>query len=147
MTVFQTSIEIKAPKERIFQVLCDTQNYPVWHPGMKKITGELALGKSVDLYLSNRKKSSAVRVPVVVTVLDENKKLEWQGSLFARGPLRKYFLVRHAFYIEEMGDGLCQFTNEEEFYSVFSWPAKKLQASFLQGYRDVNVALKNYCEA
>jgi len=146
MTIFTTSIEITAPREKIFKVLCDLKNYNDWHPGMEKIIGELGLNNWIDLYLGRKEKGRVVKIPVIVSVLAENEKLEWQGSLFRKGSLRKYFLVRHAFYVEDMGKGVTRFTNEEEFSSLLSWPVRQMKQTFIQGYTEVNEALKLRCE-
>ncbi len=146
MTIFSTHIDIDAPKEKVFQVVCDIEHYPDWHPSMKNIKGELELNRWIVLHMGERNKRG-VKVPVIVSVLTENEKLEWQGSLFKKGALRKIFLVRHAFYVEDLGNGRTRFTNEEEFYGVLSKPVNMMRGKFIPGYRQVNEALRNFVEA
>lgn len=145
-TFFSSSIEINASREKIFHVLCDIESYPSWHPSMKNILGKLELNRWIVLHMGEKHKRG-VKVPVVVSVLVENEKLEWQGSLFKEGALRKLFLVRHAFYVVDLGNGLTCFTNEEEFYGLLSKPVSMMNQSFISGYRKVNYALKEYVEA
>jgi len=146
MTLFSTYIDIDAPKEKVFKVVCDTERYPEWHPSMKNIKGKLELNRWIVLHMGEKHKRG-VKIPVIVSVLGDNEKLEWQGSLFKKGALRKAFLVRHAFYVEDLGNGKTRFTNEEEFYGVLSKPVSLMRASFLSGYAKVNMALKNYLES
>jgi len=142
---FQNSIVIKATPGRVFAALTDLPAYPAWHPGMAKITGDLALNNTVVLYMKQGKR--VLKVPVVVTRFDKNSVLEWQGSLFKKGSLRKTFLVRHAFIIEVLNDKECKFTNEEEFSPLLSLIVKRMQPTFIKGYQQVNEALKKHCEA
>lgn len=142
---FRNNIIIKASADRIFKALTDLPAYPDWHPGMAKITGNLALDKSLTLYMKLGKR--VIKVPVIVTRLENNLLLEWQGSLFQKGKLRQTFLVRHAFIIEVVNDKECIFTNEEEFSPLLSLFVNRMQKAFIAGYQNVNEALKAYCEA
>jgi len=144
VTVFRTSIEINATKEAVFAVLCDLEGYQKSHPNIKKIFGRLEQGGWLTAYFG--KSNRSLKIPLLITICEKNKKLEWQGSLFKKGMFRKYFLVRHAFYVEELETGLVKFTNEEEFDSMLSKPVKRKEDSFILGYKKVNEALKNYCE-
>jgi hypothetical protein len=144
MTTLTTHVEIKASKEKVFEVLCDLENYTKWHPSIQKIYGDMEQGAWITAYFGSKKRS--IKIPVEVSVLTKNENLEWQGSLFKKGIFRKYFLVRHAFYVEDIGNGLTRFTNEEEFPPVISGLVKRREASFIAGYNKVNNALKSYCE-
>lgn len=144
MTIFRTSIEIKASQEKVFEVLCQLENYPKWHPSIRSIQGDLSQGKILAADFGSEKR--ALNIPLEITVLEIDKKLEWQGSLFKQGKLRKVFLVRHAFYLEALENGLVKFTNEEEFSPLLSMLVNRIQEKFLNGYEQVNKALKSYCE-
>lgn len=145
VTRFITSIEIQTSKETVFKVLCDLENYPHWHPSIKSIHGNMIKGQWLIAYFGKGKRS--VKIPLELSVLEKNSTLEWQGSLFKQGRARKIFLVRHAFYIEELNTGSIKFTNEEEFSSVLSLLVKRMEEKFISGYQQVNQALKNHCEA
>jgi len=144
MTTFKTSIEINASLETVYEALTSLEKYPEWHPGIKKIFGSVEQGQWLTAYFGKGKRS--VKIPLHISVLQKNKSLEWQGSLFKKGMFRKYFLVRHAFYVEDIGNGKTKFTNEEEFSKLLSKPVKRIENKFIQGYERVNLALKNYCE-
>ena len=151
MTVFSHSIDIDAPPETVFKVLCDLGAYSEWHPSVVTACKENGkegavsqLGEWLVLDLGTEKKS--VKIPVVVSQFENNKMLEWQGSLVKKGMLRNVFLVRHAFYVEEIKNGVTRFTNEEEFSSLLSVVVSLVKEKIIKGYLDVNMALKQRCE-
>lgn len=159
MTKFSSSIEISAPVKGVFSALCDLPQYENWHPSVRSAvleSGNEGGGGYSDtqqpfhladwLILDLGSKNQSVKVPVIVTKLENNKVLEWQGSLFRKGAFRQLFLVRHAFYVKDIGNGVTLFTNEEEFHALLSFPVSLAREKFLFGYDQVNHALKGYCE-
>jgi hypothetical protein len=154
VTIFSNSIEIHAPIEKVFTALCDLPAYKNWHPSVisavKENNKDLSMDSNFEigdwlvLDLGNKKRS--VKVPVLVTQFENNTVLEWQGSLFKKTVFRNLFLVRHLFYLEEIGNGVTKFTNEEEFNALLSFSARLAKNNFISGYQKVNNALKQYCE-
>ncbi len=141
---FETPIDINASAETIFSVLCDFEAYPEWHPSVAKVEGKAELGEwlRIHLIIGNRE----VPVSALITACEEGKTLEWRGSIAKQGPFRAPFLIRHAFRIEERGEG-ARFTNEEAFRGLTSLLGRVAKPSLVKGYKEVNQALKKRAES
>lgn len=107
MKFFTASINIKASKERIWAILTDAPNYPVWDPGVIRIEGKIAKGEKVVAY---NKISPNRAFPAKVTEFIVGEKMAWTGGM----PFGLFTGVR-TFTLTSKGDGTIDFTLREEF--------------------------------
>jgi hypothetical protein len=107
MKFFTASINIKASKERIWAILTDAPNYPVWDPGVIGIEGRIAKGEKV---VARNKISPNRAFPAKVTEFVVGEKMAWTGGM----PFGLFTGVR-TFTLTPKGDGTIDFTLREEF--------------------------------
>jgi len=97
MSTFSVAVDIDAPPERVFAVLCDVERWPEWTPSMTSVrrleSGRFAVGAKA------RVRQPKLRAAVwQVTALDENRNFTW----VARAPGVR-MMAGHL--IEPAGDG------------------------------------------
>ncbi len=78
MKTYSASITINADPQKIWDILVDTNGYPVWDPGMDRVEGRLAPGESVKFYT---KLSPGQAFPVKVTGFEPGKKMVLTGGM------------------------------------------------------------------
>lgn len=110
-----TEIEINAPANIVYDILTDFDSYSEWNTFMVKSakdTDELKPGT----VLTNTMKpgSSEMVFTPTVTKVEQDKELEWLGTLGCRG----IFDGCHGFQIEPLSDDktAVRFIQSEEFY-------------------------------
>src|SRR5947209_3256832 len=89
-----TEIIINAPKEIVWAVLTDFENYKNWNPFMVSSSGKAVAGTKLVNVMKNKDKLHTFK-PVVLHA-EENKYLDWLGSLLFKG----VFDGHHYFKIE-----------------------------------------------
>ena len=50
MKSYRASVDIDAPREKVWSILTDADSYPEWDPGMDHIEGRIALGEKVKFF-------------------------------------------------------------------------------------------------
>jgi hypothetical protein len=107
MKTYQATTNIKAPAEKIWQILTDGPRYPEWDPWAIRIEGNIAAGEKVTAY---SKLSPNRAFPVKVTTFEPGRKMVWSGGM----PLGLFKGIRE-FILSPKGDGTIDFTVREEF--------------------------------
>ena len=107
MTVYSASTTIKASPARIWAILVETGNWPIWDPGTVRIEGTAALGSRLKAF---SKLSPDRAFPVKVTEFVPEKSMTWTGGM----PLGLFMGVR-TFVLTPQGDGSVRFDLREEF--------------------------------
>lgn len=138
-----TEIIINASKEKVWDVLLDFPNYPLWNTFIKKIKGNPTLGEKIE---------AKMFPPLGFPILFEgticrnipNKTLAWNGYLIAR----QFFAPTHIFEIEEKSENQVLFIHREE-YEGFIIPFIKFMLPTLvgKGFDVMNKDLKKFLEA
>jgi uncharacterized protein YndB with AHSA1/START domain len=102
MHEFITTSSIRAPAERVWEILTNGAAYSEWNPEIVGIQGRLALGERIRVRVKIA--GGAIRVaPMRVTAFEPPSRMEWTGGL----PLG-LFTGRRIFRVTP-GDGAVEF--------------------------------------
>jgi hypothetical protein len=137
-----TEIEIKAPADTVWDILTDLDHYGDWNPFIVSSAGTVAVGDR----LTNRLQppgGKAMTFKPTVTAVEPNQAFEWLGRLGVPG----VFDGRHRFELHESSNG-TRMVHTEHFNGVLvRFMRKMLDTSTLQGFEEMNAALKSRAEA
>jgi hypothetical protein len=138
----QTTIEIQAAPERVWQVLTDGAAYPEWNPFIRRLEGTLEPEARLEARIEPPDRRAMTFRPRVLAV-EPNLELRWLGSFLFRG----LFDGEHAFLIEPLGAARVRFVQRERFTGILvPFFGKGLAATQL-GFERMNLALKARAEA
>ena len=141
MKVIETSIDIAASADRIWDVLIRFDDYPAWNPFIARITGVPRHGTRLLVQIKPPGRSGMKFRPAV-TVAAPQHHLMWRGHLLFPG----LFDGEHSFRIEEHGKA-CRFHQSERFSGILVplFGAGLFEAT-RQGFEAMNIALKERAE-
>lgn len=143
MKQIETSIDIDAPPQKVWDILTDFNAYGRWNPFIPEISGEPTEGKTLVVTISPPGKNEMTFKPRVRTAYPP-REFAWLGHLFMPG----LFDGEHRFLIEETKDGKTRFTQREEFRGMLVGMAwKGLEPSTRKGFEEMNAALKMRAES
>jgi hypothetical protein len=138
-----TNIDIDAPPSTVWEILSDLNGYAEWNPFIVSSSGDVAVGEK----LKNRMQppgGKAMTFKPTVTEVDAGHGFEWLGRLGVPG----IFDGRHRFELEATPNGGTRLIHSEQFSGVLvRFMRKSLDTQTLQGFQDMNVALKDLAEA
>lgn len=107
MKYFSATINIRATKETIWNILTDAPGYPTWDPGTIRIEGKIGPGETLTAY---NKISPDRAFPVKIAEFVPGQKMAWVGGM----PFGLFKGVR-TFTLSPKSDGSVDFTLREEF--------------------------------
>ena len=137
----KTEIIINSPKERVWEILTNFNQYPKWNPFIKSIEGELLPGKRLKNTLVNGDKTFVFK-PVVLTVVPYQY-FDWLGSLFLKG----LFDGHHYFEIDELSPIQVKLNHGEHFSGLLSTPIlRKISNDTRNSFIRMNQAIKAVAE-
>jgi len=110
MRTIETTIDIDATPETVWQALVDFESYADWNPFITEAAGSAVVGGRLRIHIQPPDGRGATFKPAV-TVADPGERLEWLGKLGVRG----LFDGRHAFHLEATDDGHTRLTQREAF--------------------------------
>ena len=137
MKIYNASITIQAPAEKIWKLLTDASGYPAWDLSMDHIEGKLALGEMVTFFT----KLSAQAFPVKVTVFDPNRKMVLTGGM----PLG-LFKSERTHTLTQNKDGSITFHTEEIFSGLLLPVFGKNIPDLTENFKNFTAALKKQAE-
>ncbi len=112
-----TEIEIEAPASAVWAELTATEAYGGWNPFVRRISGDLKVGKHLEVTVGADGNTPMDFTPEVL-VADENAELRWVGRLGFRG----IFDGEHYFILEETERGTTIFRHGETFTGLLGYP-------------------------
>lgn len=137
-----TSVEIAAPVERVWSILCDFVAYPEWNPFITSIEGRQRRGARLMLRIEPPGQAP-VSFRARLLRIRRRRELRWRGQLLAPG----LFDGVHSFTLEVLPDNRCRFHQLEEISGVL---APMLGPGLLEttraGLEAMNQALKARAE-
>ncbi|AXI47638.1 SRPBCC domain-containing protein [Sulfitobacter sp. SK012] len=137
-----TEIEISAPAAVVWKELTDGTSYPEWNPFVKHLSGDLVVGKHINVTIQFEGKTAMNFTPEVL-VVDENAEFRWVGKLGFRG----VFDGEHYFRLEETDEGTTILHHGESFRGVLAYPLIALVGEGTKnGFEAMNQALKQRAE-
>ena len=137
----ETSIEIEAPPKKVWSLLIDFAEMPTWNPFIKSISGKLAPGSKLSVYIVPPGRSGMRFRPIVLAVEPE-RELRWLGRLLLPGILDG----EHYFLLEPVGSERTRLMHGENFSGVLVGALGKTLPATRNGYEIMNVALKQRAE-
>ena len=138
---FETNIEINAPAVRIWALLTDFARMSSWNPFIKSISGNLAQGDRLSVYIAPPGKAGMRFKPTVLTVRPE-RELRWLGHLLIPG----VFDGEHHFLLEPIGDGRTRLMQGERFSGLLVGLLSGTLSATEAGFKAMNTALKREAE-
>ncbi len=137
-----TEININATPEKVWNILTDFENYPNWNPFIKSLSGNVAVGKKINVKLEPPGSKTMAFVPTVLA-FDKNKEFRWLGHLLFKG----LFDGEHSFQITDNGNGTTTLKQSEKFNGVLIPLFKKmLDTNTVDGFNQMNQKLKELAE-
>jgi hypothetical protein len=138
----QAEIEINASPETVWSILTDLEHYPDWNPFVVSASGTVAVGERLENRLQPPGRKPRTFKPTVTSV-EPGQTFEWLGRVGFRG----IFDGRHRFELRPTRAG-THLTQIEEFSGVLVRVMRRaLDTETLQGFHDMNAALKRRAEA
>lgn len=136
----RTAVEIDAPRERVYQVLADLENYPNWNPYHRRVEGEFKEGEPLTVYVT-RPDGVDVEVPPHMIKIDENREITWGGGI------KGVFYGVHSFKLQESDSGKTLLMHNEDFTGFAISFADLPPDIIAEGYHQMNIALKRLLES
>ncbi len=109
----KTEVVFDAPKEKVWEVLIDSDMYAEWNPFITSVIGEMKQGEQITNVMVNKGRETTFSP--VITVFLENESLEWLGSA-----LGGMFKGCHYFKLSETEEGRSEMVHGEEFSGLLS---------------------------
>lgn len=106
-----TEIHIDAPGSAVWETLTDFDSYPDWNPFVRRIRGDLVVGRKLDVVLRQDPNRPPLRIKPEVTVCRPGRAFAWRGALV----VKSVFVGEHRFEVEEVSASETRFAQAEEF--------------------------------
>ena len=139
----RTEVNIRAPAERVWDVLSDFSSYPSWNPFIREISGTATPGGRLVVRLARSGKSTLKFRPRVLTA-EKPRELRWLGRLGIPG----LFDGEHSFTIVPAPGGGVRFVQAETFRGLLVpllW--RGLDRDTKPMFERMNTALRDRAEA
>jgi hypothetical protein len=137
-----TEIEINASPAKVWRILTGFEDYPNWNPFVKKVSGNLAVGEKLDIFIQPAR-TRGMRFKPTLLVVEKEKELRWLGKFLMSG----LFDGEHFFKIESLGEKKVKFIHGENFSGLLvGLMAKSLDSDTLRGFKEMNEAIKREAE-
>lgn len=138
----KTEIHIQARPERVWEILCDFDNYPTWNPFIKSIKGNTSVGSNLEVYIEPPQAKGMKFTPKILA-FTPNKEFKWLGKLWVKG----LFDGEHAFQLTANTDGSTTFIHSEKFNGILvPFLSKMLDTNTKNGFEQMNEKLKALAE-
>lgn len=142
MNYLETRIEINASPEKVWAILTDFKNYPLWNPFIKSIEGEMKVGKNFKARIEPPDAQGMSFSPVLLA-FEPAKEFRWKGKLFVKG----LFDGEHQFTLIKNSDGSTTLIQSEKFSGIlvpiFS---KMINTNTRKGFELMNEKIKELAE-
>lgn len=136
----RTSIEIEAPRERVYATLADFETYPDWNPYHVKVEGDAREGAQLAVKVI-RPDGKEINIPPHLLRLKPNEEITWGGGI------KGIFYGEHVMRLEELPNQRTRLIHNEDF-SGLAIPFADLPPEVLtEGYESMNMALKRHVES
>lgn len=110
----QTEIIINSTKEKIWEILIDTEKYKEWNPFIVSMSGKIKEGERLVNVMKNGKGTITFKSKVLKVI--EYEYFEWMGHLLVPG----LFDGQHYFKLEDIRPGQVKLTQGENFKGLLS---------------------------
>lgn len=143
MKNYQTEISINAPAEKVWETLMDHKNYGDWNPFITSIEGNAKVNEVLKVNLQ-MEGSKGMSIAPKVLQNDGKSEFRWLGHMGFKG----LFDGEHYFKVEAISPTESRFIHGENFSGILrSLILAMVGKKTLQGFKAMNLALKNRVEA
>lgn len=137
-----TQILIQASPEKVWKILTDFSQYPVWNPFIKSLEGDVEVGKTIRARIEPPRQKGMIFTPKVLA-FTQNKEFRWLGHLFIKG----LFDGEHKFELIDNQNGTTTFIHSEKFKGILVPLFRKmLDENTKEGFILMNEQLKALAE-
>lgn len=140
MTTIQTTRDIDAPPEVVWQVITDLTRYRDWNPFITSLDGDLRVGGQLRATFSLPGRKPRTFTPTVI-VFEPGRQLTWLGRL----AIPKLFDGEHSFSIEPR-DGRTLFIHTERFRGLLPPLLGRMLAATHDAFVAMDTALARRAE-
>lgn len=140
MTI-KTEIVINAPAEKVWNILTDFKNYPIWNPFIQSLEGNVKVGNQIKVRISPPEGNAMTFKPKVL-VYESERELTWLGTLVFKG----LFDGEHSFKLVRNTDGTTTFIQSEDFSGILVGLLKGTLGKTKMGFELMNEKLKSLAE-
>jgi hypothetical protein len=141
MRTYDTTLEIGASAEQVWDVLTDFPAYGEWNTALPSLSGELAVGSTLAMRLNLDGK--AMDVTAALQTVDRGRGFSWKGHLGAEF----IFCGRRAFTIEPVGPDAARFRHVESLNGLIVPVFMLLKGKAVAAHHhDFNAAIKQRVE-
>ncbi len=141
MRTIESTIEIDAPPERVWEELIDFEEYVEWNPFIPRASGEARVGHRLTIKIEPPGAREFTFTPKV-TVVEEPRRLAWLG----RVGFPHLFDGRHSFHLEPLADGERTRFRQHEVFGGVLVPLLLREGAIQRGFDAMNAALKRRVE-
>jgi len=143
MKELRSEIEIDASAEQVWRVLTNFAAFPQWNPFIRKASGDIRVGTSIEARMQPSGARGMNFRPTVLKV-EPNRELRWIGHLWMGG----LFDGEHVFTIEPITGTRVRFTQRENFTGLLvPFLSRSLDRDTKRGFEEMNQALKSQAES
>lgn len=138
-----TEIIIDAPREKVWEILMDFEEYGNWNPFITQISGSTKVGGKLSVKLQQPEGKAFTFKPRVV-VCEKAEEFKWQGHMIVPG----IFDGEHCFKLKPVEGNKTKLIQRENFKGIllkYLW--KDLNTKTVRGFELMNSALKERAEA
>ena len=112
MKEIRTEIDIRAPVEKVWELLTDFKSFELWNPFIRKIEGTPSVGKKIKIHLHTSAGKSRSYQPKI-TMAETFKELRW----FGKSTIPGLFNGERIFILEPIESNQTRFIHKE-VYSI-----------------------------
>lgn len=144
MTDIAATIDIDAPRERVWSILVDIPRYAEWNPFTPRIETTLKIGEPVILHVQMKPGQATMRQPEVMTSYVEGEELGWGTTMMHRTVLHANRTQR----LTDLGGGRTRYVSVDRFQGAIVPIVMALYGKHVQrGFDETAAALKRRAEA
>ena len=143
MYLLDTSIEINAAPQKVWDIITDFGSYGQWNPLSPAAEGKLEQGAVLKITIVPAG-GKPMAAKCTLTALEPGRKIAWMG----KAPIPGMMSGEHALEVEALPDGRTRFRNSEV---MRGWLFPLMRGSYERGFKPqfhaMNEALKKRAEA
>ena len=142
MKEIRTEIDIRAPVEKVWELLTDFKSFELWNPFIRKIEGTPSVGTKIKIHLHTSAGKSRSYRPKI-TMVETFKELRW----FGKSTIPGLFNGERIFILEPIESNQTRFIHKEIFTGLLvSLVGSRLDKDMYSSFNSMNEALKERAE-
>ena len=141
-TLYSDLVTIDRPKDLVWDVLIDIDNYPKWNPFTSRVIGTLEIGSPVELHVKMPIRGDRIQVETLICN-DPEETLSWGMTLGHPSLL----IAQRDQKVDAINGDQCTYQTWDVFHGLLTPLVVSLFGEDVQnGFNGVANSLKAYCE-